>query len=171
MTSALDLRLRQLSKPLTSSDQGRATEQSLPQAITTPATTDSATENSPTDSIQSTQRFRTSTSTRPCQSTTSATLWAYHGSLRQLTATNRQARPRTSANQFNSIDVDATMPIDYVRHIMGVSWIAPSIDSDKPSSPATDVSNRATRSRSELFHRGLLAGHPDSLRQTLTQFR
>jgi len=33
------------------------------------------------------------------------------------------------------------MPIDYVRHIMGVSWIAPSIDSDKPSSPATDVSN------------------------------
>jgi len=107
-------------------------------------------------------------STRTCQSTTSATLWAYHGS--QLTATNRQARPRTSANQFNSIDVDATMPIDYVRHIMGVSWIAPSTDSDKPSSPATDVSNRATRSRS-AFLRGLLAGHPDSLRQTLMQFR
>ena len=68
------------------------------------------------------------------------------------------------------VDVDATMPIDYVRHIMGVSWIAPSIDSDKPSSPATDVSNRATRSRS-AFLRGLLAGHPDSLRQTLMQFR
>jgi len=67
MTSALDLRLHQLSKPLTSSDQGRATEQSLPQAITTPTTADSATESSPTDSIDA--------------------------------ATNRQARPRTSATE------------------------------------------------------------------------